>query len=115
MMYDHGKSDKPILPKKSPNEPIRAKEEMEGRGLTKGNSLKQNIPRTQSRTRVQNALERIRQVSLRSKRTRFTSLYHHIYSVESLREAYYGLKRDAAAGRRMVSSWKTISRISVDD
>ena len=29
---------------------------------------------------------------------RFTSLYHHIYNVEMLREAYFRLKRTAAAG-----------------
>jgi retron-type reverse transcriptase len=35
---------------------------------------------------------------VKDKRQRFTSLMHHIYDLSMLREAYYGLKRDAAAG-----------------
>ena len=97
-MNDYWKSDEPILPTKSPNKVLAAAEGMEGRGLTEGSPLGQNIHRTQGRVSVENALERIRQVNLRDKRARLTSLYHHIYSVESLRAAYYGLKRDAAVG-----------------
>ena len=29
---------------------------------------------------------------------RFTALLHHVYNLETLREAYFGLKRDAAPG-----------------
>ena len=37
-MNEHGKSDRPIVPKKSPNKArTPAAEEMEGRGLAKGN------------------------------------------------------------------------------
>ena len=97
-MNDLRKSDGPVVPKKSPNEPIGAKEEMEERGLTKGNSLEQNTRRTQSRVSVKSALERIRQVSNKDRRTRFTSLFHHVSSVDALRDAYYRLKKDAAPG-----------------
>jgi len=101
-MHDHGKSDGPVVPLKSSNEPIReivcAKEEMEGRGLTKGNLREQNTLRTQSRESVNSALERIRQISSRNRKTQFTSLLHHIASLDSLRTAYYRLKRDAAPG-----------------
>jgi hypothetical protein len=38
MMHGHGKSDRPIVPAKPPNEagPEQAKEAVEGRGLAKG-------------------------------------------------------------------------------
>ena len=34
----------------------------------------------------------------RDKKLRFTALWHHVYSVDRLREAYYGLKQKAAPG-----------------
>jgi len=71
---------------------------MEGSLPTKGNSLQQNIQRIQGRKRVQSALERVRQRALKDKKLKFTSLMHHITAVDTLREAYYSLKRDAAAG-----------------
>jgi group II intron reverse transcriptase/maturase len=45
-----------------------------------------------------NAMERIRQAAGRDKRLRFTTLWHHVYDVENLRKAYFGLKRNAAPG-----------------
>jgi RNA-directed DNA polymerase len=100
MMHDHGKSDRPIVPAKAPNEakPGEAKEELEGRGLAKGNTPEGNMSRTQSRIGMSSALERIRQAARRDKGQRFTALLHHVYSVDSLKAAYFGLKRDAAAG-----------------
>jgi group II intron reverse transcriptase/maturase len=47
---------------------------------------------------LHSALERIRQVACRDKRQRFTSLWHHVYDVVRLDEAYHALRRDAAAG-----------------
>ena len=44
------------------------------------------------------ALERIRQAARRDGRMRFTALLHHIYNPDTLREAYLGLKRQAAPG-----------------
>ena len=62
-------------------------------------------PRTQPReatyadsTALPSALERIRQVARRDKEAKFTALWHHVYDVERLRGAYYGLKRTAAPG-----------------
>src|SRR5919108_5845967 len=100
MMHNHGKSDRPIVPAKAPNEaePGKAKEELEERGLAKGNAPERNMSRTQSRTGMSSALERIRQAARRDKGQRFTALLHHVYAVERLRAAYFGLKRDAAAG-----------------
>ena len=47
---------------------------------------------------MQSALKRIRQAAVKDKQVKFTSLMHHIYNLSMLREAYYGLKRDAAPG-----------------
>jgi group II intron reverse transcriptase/maturase len=44
------------------------------------------------------ARERIRQAARKDKEARFTTLYHHVYSIENLREAYFDLKREAAPG-----------------
>jgi len=44
------------------------------------------------------ALERIRQAARRDRKTRFTALLHHVYNLDTLREAYFSLKRDAASG-----------------
>ena len=98
-MDDHGQSDSPVVPAKSPNNAGRpAAEGMEGRGLAKGNPSQQNAPRTQSRAGAPSALERVRDVAQRDKTVRFTALLHHIYDVERLRAAYFALQRDAAPG-----------------
>jgi hypothetical protein len=61
-----GKSDSPIVPGKLPNKGSgapRPTEEVEERGLAKGNTLRQTRSRIQSRTGLQHALERIRQAA----------------------------------------------------
>lgn len=73
-------------------------EGVEGRGLAKGNLPQQNMPRTQDRAGMPSALERIGEVARRDKKVRFTTLMHHVYNLDTLRGAYFGLKRDAAAG-----------------
>jgi len=62
-------------------------------------------PRTQPRDRayvdspdLQSALQRIRQAACRDKGSRFTALWHHVYDIDRLREAYFNLKRHAAPG-----------------
>jgi len=75
-----------------------AAERMERRGLAKGKTPGQNTDRTLDRNIVQSALGRIRQAAVKDKRQRFTGLMHHIYNLSMLREAYHGLKRDAAPG-----------------
>jgi RNA-directed DNA polymerase len=98
-MNGHGKSDRPKVPMKSPNKAGRpAAEEMEGRGLAKGNPRQQNAPRTPSREGALSALERVRQAARRDRKMRFTALLHHIYDLDMLRAAYLGLKREAAPG-----------------
>jgi len=99
MMNRPGKSDGPIVPRKSPNNAGRpAAEGMEGRGPAKGNPQEQTMLRTQGRARMEEALARVRQAAAKDKKLRFTALMHHIYNPDTLREAYFGLKRDAAPG-----------------
>src|SRR5260370_37141161 len=81
MMNEHGKSDRPIVPEKSPNEARpTAEERMEGRRLVNGNLRQQNAFRTQGRGNVFSALERVREVARKEKATRFTALFHNVYN-----------------------------------
>ena len=99
MMDGHGKSDRPAVPGKSPNNAGQlAAGGMEGRGLAKGNPRQQNAPRTPSREGALSALERVRQAARRDRKVRFTALLHHVYNRDTLRAAYLGLKREASPG-----------------
>jgi group II intron reverse transcriptase/maturase len=99
MTNGRGKSDRPTVPGKPPNKaPERAAEAVEGKGLAKGNSPERNALRTQSRNSALSALERVRQAARRDGKQRFTALLHHVYDIDRLRAAYYGLNRNAAAG-----------------
>src|SRR5713226_8756702 len=99
MMDGQGKSDRPVVPTKAANKPGElGAEPLEGRGLAKRNPRQGDTLRTQGRERVQQALGRVRQAAEREKGVKFTALLHHVYSVDMLREAYFRLKRDAAAG-----------------
>jgi group II intron reverse transcriptase/maturase len=98
-MNEHGKSDRPVVPVKPPNNAgPPAAEGVEGRGLAKGNPRQQNAPRALNREGALSALERVRQAARRDRKLRFTTLLHHVYDVERLHAAYLALKRDAAAG-----------------
>ena len=119
MMNGAGKSDSPIVPEKSPNkagQPVA--EGVEGRGLAKGNPPQQNAPRTPSREGAPSALERVRQAASKDKKMRFTALLHHIYDLETLRTAYFSLKRKprrawtARRGGTTARTWRTTSKIS---
>ncbi|MGH9433120.1 MAG: group II intron reverse transcriptase/maturase, partial [Terriglobia bacterium] len=99
MMNGPGKSDRPVVPEQFPNKAgPPAAEGMKGRGLAKGNPLPQNASRTPSRSDAPRAPERIRQAAKGDKKKRFTALLHHIYSLETLRTAYFSLKKEAAPG-----------------
>src|ERR1700732_2052493 len=94
-----GKSDRPTVPEKSPNNAGQpAAEGMEGRGLAKANSPQQTVPRPPSREDALSALERGRQAASKDKKLRFTALLHHIYNPDTLRRAYFSLKNEAAPG-----------------
>jgi RNA-directed DNA polymerase len=111
MMNEHRKSDRPVVPAKSPNKAdglmastrdvkgTSAAEGMEGRVLAKGNPPQQNMPIGHSAAHgMPSALERIRQAARRDKKMRFTALLHHVYNPNRLRAAYLSLKREAAPG-----------------
>ena len=98
-MNEPRKSDSPEVPMKASNnagQPVA--EELEGRGLAKGNLPQQNAPRTRRRPGALSALERVRLAAAQDRKMRFTALLHHIYDLNTLRAAYRALKRDAAAG-----------------
>jgi len=86
----------------TPNGPA---ELVEGRGMVEGNSLQDDMSRMQSRTDMPQALERVRQAATKDKGLRFTALLHHVYSIETLWDAYLALKREAAPGVDGVT-WK---------
>jgi len=101
MTNDSGKSDKPIVPGKGANKERgrpRPAERLEGRGLAKGNPGEQTKFWTQGQVDLHHALDRIREVARRDKAERFTALWHHVYNVNRLRQAYFALKRDASPG-----------------
>ena len=135
-MNELGKSDKPIVPMKPANlskhesfwDLYERLERMEGRGLAKENQDQvgndtdvishadpaKRADRTQSRLEegdtlnegLHSALDRVRQAACRDKQMRFTSLWHHVYNVQRLREAYFALKRNVSAGIDEVT-WQT--------
>src|SRR3979490_1585071 len=99
MTNELGKSDRPTVPGKFPNNAGQpAAEGTEGRGLAKGNLPQQNASRTPSRKDAPSALERVRQAAGKDKKMRFTALLHHINNLETLRMAYFSLKKEAAPG-----------------
>jgi RNA-directed DNA polymerase len=82
MTDELGKSDSPTVPGKSPNNALP----------------QQNASRTPSRKDAPSELERIRQAAKKDKKLWFTALLHHIYNLETLRMAYFSLKKEAAPG-----------------
>ena len=109
MMHGRGKSDSAIVAVKPTNkaEPSAA-EPVEPRVETKGNASQQSTHRAQSRTRVSQALERIRRVAKARKKEKFTSLLHHI-SIDLLDAAFFKLKQEAAPGIDGLT-WKDYER-----
>src|ERR1700731_84312 len=97
-MHDQEKSDSAIVAVKRPNKTgISVAEAVEPRAGTKGNAGQQSTFRTQTRDRVAQALNRVRQAARQRKKEQFTALLHHV-SLETLRLAFYALKRKAAPG-----------------
>jgi RNA-directed DNA polymerase len=100
--YTGTKAETPDTAKGGPTAPTveadPTAEGMEGKGLAKGNLRQQNAPRTPSREGAHSALERVRQAARKDRKLRFTALLHHSYNLETLRAAYFSLKREAAPG-----------------
>jgi RNA-directed DNA polymerase len=98
MKNGRGKSDSVVVPMKPSNGVGQPAEEMvEGRTLAKGNSPESTAFRTQCRVDVNSALERVRRAARRDRKQRFTALFHHVYNVDRLRDAYRALEPDASA------------------
>ncbi len=119
-MNGHGESDKPIVPAKPAItdfwELHKSWKQVEGRGLAKENGEGIDLPqagpakrvdRTQSRVSagreacredLHSELDRVRQAARQDKELKFTSLWHHVYDIDRLRDAYFAIKQDAAAG-----------------
>ena len=97
MMHGREKSDFAIVAGKPTNKAERAAEPVERRAGAKRNAGQQSTRRTQSRVRVSQALERVRQAARQRKKEKFTALLHHI-SIDHLEEAFFELKEDAAPG-----------------
>jgi RNA-directed DNA polymerase len=73
-------------------------EVVEGRELAKGKAVEQTRVRTQCRSALPRALDRIRAAARKDRTRRLTALWHHVYDIDRLREAYHGLNRDATPG-----------------
>jgi len=105
-MHGGKKSDSPIVAMKPANKTASTvAEPAEPRGGAKGNAVEQSTPRTQSRTSVSHALDRIRQAARERPKERLTALYHHV-TIDLLHAAYAALRREAAAGVDGVT-WST--------
>src|ERR1700719_5312086 len=97
-MHDPEKSDSGIVATKPTNKAGRpVAEPVERRPGTRGNADQQSTHRAQSRARVTQALRRVRLAARQRKKEQFTALLHHL-NVDTLRTAFYALKRKAAAG-----------------
>ena len=98
MMHDRGKSDRPVVPAKPPNNPaVAGAEVVEGRGLPEGNTASEPRSGRSAGQGVSSDLDRVRKVARKDKDVRFTALLHHV-SVDRLREAYRAISPDAAPG-----------------
>ena len=98
MMNGMEKSDSAIVAVKSANKGASAPAEpTEPRAEPKGNPEGQSTRRTQDRESVSQAADRIRQFVQRERKVRLTTLLHHV-TVDTLRWAFFELKKNAAAG-----------------
>jgi len=98
MMNGQEKSDSGIVAVKPTNKAGQPVAELvEPRLETKGNVGQQSTHRAQDRARVTQALDRVRKAARLRKKERFTALLHHV-NVDTLRAAFYALKRKAAPG-----------------
>jgi group II intron reverse transcriptase/maturase len=97
-MNGREKSDPAIVAAKPPNEAGQPVEEaVERRAGAEGNAGQHSTHRAQHRASVTQALDRVRRVARQRRQERFTALLHHV-NLDTLRAAFYALKRDAAPG-----------------
>lgn len=86
-----------VAVKPANNAETSAAELVEPRARAKENASQHNTHRTLSRERVTQALDRVRERARLKKKEKFTALLHHI-NPDTLKLAFYALKRDAAPG-----------------
>ena len=92
------KSDNNIVPEKPANNEVKTfAEQVEGRALTKGNTMNTAAVRTQGRVAASTGLDGVRRRAQHDKDVRFNNLFHHI-TAQLLTNSFYGLKKNAAAG-----------------
>lgn len=98
LMHGSGESYNGVVPTRQPNksEPSPA-EVVEGRPLAKENTQESNSCRTLSRESGSSGLQRVREAARTDGKLKFTALLHHV-TVDLLRQSYYSLKKQAAAG-----------------
>ena len=95
------KSDKLTVPEKQPNKAgLSVAEAVEESGLTKMNIQQDVGGLTQSRKNTSSNLLGIRQAAVKDSRLQFTALFHHL-TLSLLRESFFQLKRNSAAGARV--------------
>ena len=100
-MNERRKSDRRIVPEKPSNKGAgrpESAERVEERRLTKENSQWQNSFWTQGQEELKRALLRVRKVAKSDTQVQFTALWHHVYKIAALREAFFSLKPKAAPG-----------------
>src|SRR6476661_769612 len=91
-------SDRTILSMNQTNKEERSSAEPgEKRVRAKENIVQPNTNPTQSGERVSQGLSGVREAAKKRRQERFTALLHHV-NVDLLRDSYYALKRQAAAG-----------------
>lgn len=104
-VYVSRKSDRCVVPKKEPNEGTQFPEEaLEERHLTKENEMQTPVAQTQGWPAASCGLHRVREKATKDKKARFTALLHHV-TIDSLRDSFYAIKRQAAPGVDGVT-WK---------
>src|SRR6266545_2461937 len=97
-MNEHGKSDRPAVPAKPPNNAGQpGAEAVEGRGLVEGNTDNPTRPGRSAGLGVPSGLDRVREVARTDKGARFTALLHHV-DLDRLRAAYLAIRPQAAPG-----------------
>ena len=97
-MHDPGKSDRPVIPARPPNNAGRPVAEVaEERGLAEGNTDDPTRPGRSAGQGVPSGLDRVREVARKDKDARFTSLLHHV-DLPRLWAAYVAINPKAAPG-----------------
>ena len=97
-MHERGKSDRPVIPAKLPNNTgSPGAEAVEGRGLAEGNTTSSTHPGHRAGEGVPSGLDRVREAARKDKDARFTALLHHVTPAR-LYAAYLAIRPQAAPG-----------------